>query len=94
MNPETVLAVTCHGEKPLALGTLCYLTPRPVLFRGRDERWVPFFNMPTVGGDICVFKGRFYTVDIHGKTVSVGADSSVQLAAEDLVHTHSTHLGR
>jgi hypothetical protein len=36
-------------------------------------------------GDICLFKGRPYAVNIIGETVMVGSDSNVHLVAEPLV---------
>ncbi|MCI02024.1 F-box protein, partial [Trifolium medium] len=81
MNPETVLAITCHGKTPLVLGSLSYVTPRQMLFRGNDERWTPIFSS-TYYGDMCVFKGQIYAVNLSGRTVVVGPESSVQLIAQ------------
>jgi hypothetical protein len=78
LNPDAVLAVTCNGKKPLVLGALCFVTPRPMLFRGNDERWIPIYSS-TYYGDICVFKGRIYAVNVFGRTVLVGPESSVEL---------------
>ncbi|PNX77770.1 F-box protein [Trifolium pratense] len=84
LNPDTVLAVTCHGKKPLVLAALCFVTHRPLLFRGLDEIWTPI-SLSTFYGDICVFKGRIYAVNLFGRTVVVGPESSVQLVAQPIV---------
>ncbi|AES69421.1 F-box SKIP23-like protein [Medicago truncatula] len=84
LYPQTVLAVTCHGKKPLVLGTLSYCSSKPVLFHDQDKRWTPVSNLSTANGDICLFKGRFYVLDQSGQTVTVGPDSSTELAAHPL----------
>jgi hypothetical protein len=84
MHPKTVLAVTCYGKKPTVLGTLCYVTHWPMLFLGIDERW-SLISSSTYYGDTCVFKGRIYAVNLSGRTVVVGPESSVQLAAQPVV---------
>ncbi|CAJ2639133.1 unnamed protein product [Trifolium pratense] len=82
LHPRTVLAVTCHGRKPLVLGAMCFVTPRPMLLRDYDERWTPI-SSSTYYGDICVFKGRIYAVNIFGRTVVVGpSELTVQLPAQ------------
>ncbi|PNX88986.1 F-box protein, partial [Trifolium pratense] len=55
-----------------------------MLFRYGDDRWTEIPNMsPSSIGDICIFKGRIYAVQVHGrKTVAVGPeDLSVKLVA-------------
>ncbi|MCI18261.1 F-box protein, partial [Trifolium medium] len=81
LQPRTVLAVTCHGKKPLLLGAMCFVSPRPMLFRDNEERWRPI-SSSTYYGDICVFKGRIYSVNVFGRTIVVGPESTVQLAAQ------------
>jgi hypothetical protein len=82
--PQKVVAVACHGKKPLVVGTLIS-PPQPLLVKCGDEKWKVIPNMSTKFGDICLFKGRPYAVDKTGKTIMVGLDSSVQLVAEPLV---------
>jgi len=84
MHPDTVLAVTCHGKYPLVLGALSYCSDRPLLFRDCDERWELISNMSSFYGDTCVFKGQLYVVHQSGRTVTIGPDSSVELAAQPL----------
>ncbi|RHN66224.1 hypothetical protein MtrunA17_Chr3g0088551 [Medicago truncatula] len=86
MLPKTVLAVTCHGKDPLILGSLGYCSYRPLLFRDRDEHWKPIPKMSSLYGDTCVFKGQLYAVHQSGQTVTIGPDSSVELAAQPLGH--------
>jgi hypothetical protein len=83
--PEKVVVVTCHGQQPLVLGTFPFHSPEPVLFKCGDENWKDIPGMLTTLEDICLFKGLPYAVDIIGRTVRVGWDSSVQLVAEPLV---------
>jgi hypothetical protein len=40
--------------------------------------------MSSVYGDTCVFKGQLYVVHQSGQTVTIGPDSSVELAAQRL----------
>ncbi|AES69417.1 F-box protein At2g17036 [Medicago truncatula] len=84
LYPQKILAVTCPEKKPLVLGTLSYCSSKRVLFHDRDKRWTPVSNLSTAHGDICLFKGRFYVVDQSGQTVTVGPDSSTELAAQPL----------
>ncbi|KEH25340.1 F-box protein SKIP23 isoform X1 [Medicago truncatula] len=84
MYPKKVVVVTCHGKKPLIVGTLTS-PPQPLLVKCGDEKWKVIPDMSTKFGDICLFKGQPYAVDKIGKTVVVGPDSSVQLVAEPLV---------
>ena len=76
-----VVAVTCHGNKPLAL---CKLNSNgcPTLFHCRKKHWELMPRMSTHFVDICVFKERFYAVNKIGRTVAFGADCSVQLVAK------------
>ncbi|KEH33242.1 hypothetical protein MtrunA17_Chr3g0088921 [Medicago truncatula] len=82
--PETALAVTCHGKNPLLLGTLSHFSHLPVIFRGCNEQWKLFSNLSTVRGDICLFKGRFYVVEMSGRTVKIGPDLTMVLVAQPL----------
>ncbi|PNX74086.1 F-box protein, partial [Trifolium pratense] len=91
LHPRTVLAVTCHGKKPLVVGAMCFVTPRPMLFRDNDERWRPI-SSSTYYGDICVFNGRIYSVNVFGRIVVVGPESTVQLVAQPLVDGGSHKL--
>jgi len=84
MYPKKVVIVTCHGKKPLIVGTLTS-PPQPLLLKCGDEKWKVIPDMSTKFGDICLFKGQPYAVNKIGKTVVVGPDSSVQLVAEPLV---------
>jgi hypothetical protein len=82
--PETALAVTCHGKNPLLLGTLSRYSHWPVIFRGCIEQWTLISNLSTASGDICLFKGRFYVVEMSGRTVKIGPDSTIELVAQPL----------
>jgi len=84
MHPETVLAVTCHGKDPLVLGSLGYCSYQPLLFHDRDKRWKPIPKMSSLYGDTCIFKGQLYVAHQSGQTVTIGPDSSVELAAQPL----------
>jgi len=84
MYPTKVVAVTCHGKKPLIVGTLAS-PPHPLLMKCGNENWKVIPDMSMNFGDICTFKGRPYAVDKIGKTIMIGPDSSVQLVAEPLV---------
>ncbi|GAU12095.1 hypothetical protein TSUD_00610 [Trifolium subterraneum] len=68
---KKVVAVTCHGKKPLALFTLNF-EGHPVLFNCRKERWTVITYMSTLFQDICVFKERFCAVNKIGLTVAFG----------------------
>ncbi|PNX83573.1 F-box protein [Trifolium pratense] len=80
---QTVVAVTCHGKKPLALGILND-KGRPVVFHCRKEVWTEIPCMPTFFHDMCVFKKRFCAVNKIGRTFAFGPppDYSEQLVAE------------
>jgi len=82
--PQKVVAVTCHGKKPLVIGTLIS-PPQPLLVKCGNEKWKVIPDMSTKFGDIFLFKGRPYAVDKIGKTIMVRLDSSVQLVPEPLV---------
>lgn len=83
--PENAVAVTCHGKKPIVPGT-SFVSPHPLILKCGDENWKFVHEMSVYLGDICVFKGRPYAVDLTGKMVRVGLDdSSVLLVAEPLV---------
>jgi len=86
--PEKVVAVTCHGKKPIVLGTLL-VNPQPLILKCGDENWKVVPDLSVYLGDICDFKGWPYAVERNGNTVRVGVDdscdSSVQLVSEPLV---------
>jgi len=84
MYPKKVVVVTCHGKKPLIVGTLTS-PPQPLLLKCGDEKWKVIPDMSTKFGDICLFEGKPYAVDKIGKAVVVGPDSSVQLVVEPSV---------
>jgi len=84
MYPKKVVVVTCHGKKPLVVGTF-FSSPQPLLCKCGDEKWKVIPGISTQFGDICLFKRRPYVVDKTGKTIMVGLDSSVHLVAEPLV---------
>ncbi|AES75155.1 TIR domain protein [Medicago truncatula] len=84
MYPKKVVAVTCHGKKPLVVGMLAF-PPYPLLLKCGDEDWKVIPDMSMKFEDICVFKGRPYAIDEIGKTIMIGPDSSVHLVAEPLV---------
>ncbi|RHN66227.1 hypothetical protein MtrunA17_Chr3g0088581 [Medicago truncatula] len=74
----------CHGKNPLLLGRLSHRFNRRIIFRGLDEQWKLISKRSYEYGDICLFKGRIYAVNQSGETVTVGPDSSVELAAQPL----------
>jgi len=75
-----VVAVTCHGKNPLALGTL--ICGHPLLFHCRKEHWTPIPCVSTNFLDMCMFKDKFCAVNKIGRTVAFGPGYSVELLAE------------
>jgi len=83
MGRRKVVAVTCHGNKSLALGRLSYEGNLVLCHCHKNNKcWKLIPCMPKYFVDICVFKDRFYAVNKIGRTVAFGADCSVKLLAE------------
>jgi hypothetical protein len=83
MGRRKDVAVTCHGNKPLALGRLSYEGNLVLCHCHKNKKcWKVIPCMPKYFVDICVFKDRFYAVNKIGRTVAFGADCSVKLVAE------------
>ncbi|KAK2440310.1 F-box protein SKIP23 [Trifolium repens] len=85
--PEKLVAITCHGKKPLVLGTWASISPPP---HGNDDENVNWKLIPDISikyGDLCLYNGVAYAVDNTGRTIMVRPDddSGVQLVAEPLI---------
>ncbi|TKY49601.1 F-box protein SKIP23 [Spatholobus suberectus] len=82
-NPNSLylekLVLSCQKDR-FALLTI-HVSGKLALFRCGDSGWTIVPDMPTPYDDVCVFKGRLYGVDNTGRTVTVGFDAGLDLAA-------------
>ncbi|KAK2392705.1 hypothetical protein QL285_066036 [Trifolium repens] len=80
VKPDVVRVVTCYGKTPMLLGSFSYFNRFSMLLGQLDESW-QLTGTTTHGGDSCVFKGRFYALDLL-HTVVVGPELNAEVVAQ------------
>ncbi|KAJ4826908.1 hypothetical protein Tsubulata_006135 [Turnera subulata] len=77
---EKVVVVWVSGENEFLLLTI-HVSGKLAMFKSGDRRWTIIEDMPSPYDDVIVYKGKFFAVDNTGRTMVVGVNSELGLAA-------------
>uniref|UniRef100_A0A2P2QLI9 F-box protein SKIP23-like n=1 Tax=Rhizophora mucronata TaxID=61149 RepID=A0A2P2QLI9_RHIMU len=80
---EKVVMIQLNGERGFILLTI-HVSGKLAMFRSGDKKWHIIQDMPSPYDDVIVYGGKFYAVDITGRTVVVGFDAVLDFAANPI----------